>query len=166
MDRLQKNLMVRDILTDIRDDIDDGEIIELILESKVSEDDIDRETVGQRAADGIARVAGNRGFIICFVLVLAVWMGINALFGAGAFDPYPFILLNLVLSCIAAIQAPLIMMSQNRQAEKDRIRAKNDYRVNLKNEIILEDLHTKLTLILNELHELRKGEPPSKGRTP
>ncbi len=66
-----------------------------------------------------------------------------------------------MLSCIAAIQAPLIMMSQNRQAEKDRIRAKNDYRVNLKNEIILEDLHTKLTLILNELHELRREREPS-----
>lgn len=150
--------MIRDILTDIRDDIDDGEIIELILESKVSEDELEKETVGQKAADGIARFAGSWGFIICFVLVLGIWMAVNIVIGTESFDPYPFILLNLVLSCIAAIQAPLIMMSQNRQAEKDRLRAKNDYRVNLKNEIILEDLHTKLTQILHELHELKKEE--------
>jgi len=79
---------------------------------------------------------------------MCVWMVINVLMGAKAFDSYPFILLNLVLSCIAAVQAPLIMMSQNRQEAKDRERAENDYKVNLKNEIVIDDLHLKLDQII------------------
>jgi len=77
-----------------------------------------------------------------------LWMIINVILASKAFDPYPFILLNLVLSCVAAIQAPLIMMSQNRQEEKDRRRAENDYKVNLKTEIMIEDLYDKMNLLL------------------
>ena len=93
-------------------------------------------------------------------------MGVNVVLAAGAFDPYPFILLNLVLSCVAAIQAPLIMMSQNRQEEKDRRRAENDYKVNLKTEIMIEDLYDKVNAILvkqsaleRHIQEDHKEEP-------
>ena len=108
----------------------------------------EKSTLGQRAADAIARFAGSWAFIFSFIAVMVLWMAGNVLLASRAFDAYPFILLNLVLSCIAAVQAPLIMMSQNRQEAKDRQRAENDYRVNLKNELIIDDLHRKLDRIL------------------
>ena len=89
----------------------------------------EKYTLGQRAADAIAKFAGSWAFIFSFTGVLILWMVVNTLLAAKAFDPFPFILLNLVLSCVAAIQAPLIMMSQNRQEEKYRRRAENDYKV-------------------------------------
>ena len=116
----------------------------------------DRITLGQRAADAIARFAGSWAFIFSFTGVLVAWMVINVILAAKAFDPYPFILLNLVLSCVAAIQAPLIMMSQNRQEEKDRHRAENDYKVNLKTEIMIEDLYDKLNAVLAKQTALEK----------
>ena len=87
---------------------------------------------------------------------MIVWMALNILLASDAFDAYPFILLNLVLSCIAAIQAPLIMMSQNRQEAKDRKRAENDYRINLKNELIIDDLHKKTDELLEGQKKLMK----------
>lgn len=108
----------------------------------------EKSTLGQRAADAVARFAGSWAFIFSFIAVMVLWMTGNVLLASRAFDAYPFILLNLVLSCIAAVQAPLIMMSQNRQEAKDRQRAENDYRVNLKNELIIDDLHRKLDRIL------------------
>lgn len=108
----------------------------------------EKSTLGQRAADAVARFAGSWAFIFSFIAVMVLWMAGNALLASRAFDAYPFILLNLVLSCIAAVQAPLIMMSQNRQEAKDRQRAENDYRVNLKNELIIDDLYRKLDRIL------------------
>ena len=108
----------------------------------------EKSTLGQRAADAIARFAGSWAFIFSFIAVMVLWMAGNVLLASRAFDAYPFILLNLVLSCIAAVQAPLIMMSQNRQEAKDRQRAENDYRVNLKNELIIDDLYRKLDRIL------------------
>ena len=112
--------------------------------------------LGQRAADAIAKFAGSWAFIFSFIAVLLGWMILNILMASGAFDPYPFILLNLVLSCVAAIQAPLIMMSQNRQEEKDRDRAENDYKVNLKTEIMIEDLHDKMNSILSRQEQILK----------
>ena len=108
----------------------------------------EKSTLGQRAADVVARFAGSWAFIFSFIAVMVLWMAGNVLLASRAFDAYPFILLNLVLSCIAAVQAPLIMMSQNRQEAKDRQRAENDYRVNLKNELIIDDLYRKLDRIL------------------
>lgn len=108
----------------------------------------EKSTLGQRAADAVARFAGSWAFIFSFIAVMVLWMAGNVLLASRAFDAYPFILLNLVLSCIAAVQAPLIMMSQNRQEAKDRQRAENDYRVNLKNELIIDDLYRKLDRIL------------------
>lgn len=106
-------------------------------------------TFGQRLADKVATFGGSWTFILLFAGVLVVWIVINsvALF-SNPFDPYPFILLNLVLSCLAAIQAPIIMMSQNRQNAKDRMKADNDYRVNLKAELEIRHLHSKLDLLL------------------
>ena len=108
----------------------------------------EKSTLGQRAADAVARFAASWAFIFSFIAVMVLWMAGNVLLASRAFDAYPFILLNLVLSCIAAVQAPLIMMSQNRQEAKDRQRAENDYRVNLKNELIIDDLYRKLDRIL------------------
>lgn len=113
-------------------------------------------TFGQRLADKIASFGGSWSFIILFGLFIFVWMLINIvfLFNKG-FDPYPFILLNLILSCLAALQAPVIMMSQNRQEEKDRERAKQDYMVNLKSELEIRMLHEKIDhLIMHQQQEL------------
>lgn len=106
-------------------------------------------TLGQRLADKVATFGGSWTFILFFASVLVVWVTINSIAMLGRpFDPYPFILLNLVLSCLAAIQAPVIMMSQNRQEAKDRLRSENDYRVNLKAELEIRHLHSKLDLLL------------------
>ena len=102
-------------------------------------------SLGGRLADGIARVGGSWGFILCFLGFLVVWVVLNTLILSQAgFDPYPFIFLNLVLSMIAAIQAPIIMMSQNRAADRDRLDASHDYEINLKAEIEILALHDKL----------------------
>ena len=151
--------LLQEIITDIRRDMTDEEVLNLLAGSKISVDPNkkrERYTVGQRAADAIAKFAGSWAFIFSFSTVLALWMIVNILLAVKAFDPYPFILLNLVLSCVAAIQAPLIMMSQNRQEEKDRRRAENDYKVNLKTEIMIEDLYDKINLILKKQAALEK----------
>jgi uncharacterized membrane protein len=103
----------------------------------------DAETLGQRVADRVARFGGSWTFIGIFAAVLAIWVFYNTSI-AGPFDPFPFILLNLLLSCIAAIQAPVILMSQNRQSEKDRLNAEADYAVNLKAELEILALHEKI----------------------
>ena len=146
----EKKRLISEVVQEIRHDMTDEEVLNLLADSKVSVNTADenRYTAGQRAADRIARFAGSWAFIFAFVGVLLLWMTVNIVLSAKSFDPYPFILLNLVLSCVAAIQAPLIMMSQNRQEEKDRRRAENDYKVNLKTEIMIEDLHDKLNRIL------------------
>lgn len=102
-------------------------------------------TLGQRVADKVASFGGSWKFIISFSIVLILWILVNSIALANkGFDPYPFILLNLILSCLAAFQAPVIMMSQNRQEEKDRERAKSDYMINLKSELEIRMLHEKL----------------------
>lgn len=150
--------LISEVIKDIEHDMTDEEILSLLASSKVSENTSkaakDEYSFGQRAADKIARFAGSWGFIFSFVAVLVLWMVINVLMASNAFDAYPFILLNLVLSCVAAIQAPLIMMSQNRQEEKDRRRAENDYKVNLKTEIMIEDMHNKLNRILSQQEKI------------
>ena len=150
--------LMREVLKDVRRDMSDEEIVELLADSKISvnTEKETRYTIGQRAADQIAKFAGSWAFIFSFTGVLIAWMVINGLLASRAFDPYPFILLNLVLSCVAAIQAPLIMMSQNRQEEKDRRRAENDYKVNLKTEIMIEDLYDKVNAILAKQSALEK----------
>ena len=149
--------LLKEVLKDIQHDMTDEEVLNLLADSKISESPTaEKYTLGQRAADAIAKFAGSWAFIFSFTGVLLLWMVVNTILAADAFDPFPFILLNLVLSCVAAIQAPLIMMSQNRQEEKDRRRAENDYKVNLKTEIMIEDLHDKVNAILAKQSALEK----------
>ena len=127
------------------------------ISSKISiESDKQGFTFGQRLADNIATFGGSWTFISIFGVFILVWMVINIIFLLNkGFDPYPFILLNLILSCLAALQAPVIMMSQNRQEEKDRERAKQDYMVNLKSELEIRMLHEKIDhLIIHQQQEL------------
>ena len=149
--------LLKEVLKDIQHDMTDEEVLNLLADSKISESPAtEKYTLGQRAADAIAKFAGSWAFIFAFTGVLLLWMVVNTILAADAFDPFPFILLNLVLSCVAAIQAPLIMMSQNRQEEKDRRRAENDYKVNLKTEIMIEDLYDKVNAILAKQSALEK----------
>lgn len=126
------------------------------VSKNINEEHKDSLTFGDRMADKLADYAGSWSFIFTFGFLLIVWMVINSVALIKHFDPYPFILLNLVLSCLAAIQAPIIMMSQNRQEAKDRLRAQNDYEVNLKAELIIEDLHTKADKIIENQEKILK----------
>ena len=149
--------LLKEVLKDIQHDMTDEEVLNLLADSKISESPTaEKYTLGQRAADAIAKFAGSWAFIFAFTGVLLLWMVVNTILAADAFDPFPCILLNLVLSCVAAIQAPLIMMSQNRPEEKDRRRAENDYKVNLKTEIMIEDLYDKVNAILARQTALEK----------
>ena len=155
----ENRTLLKEVLKDIRHDMTDEEVLNLLADSKISvspEKEKEKYTLGQRAADTIAKFAGSWAFIFSFTGGLILWMVINTILASKAFDAYPFILLNLVLSCVAAIQAPLIMMSQNRQEEKDRRRAENDYKVNLKTEIMIEDLYDKVNVILAKQSVLEK----------
>lgn len=127
-----------------------------ILSDKLGDEQDDRLSVGQRLADKVAGFGGSWRFILIFLLFLVGWMLLNILYlRSKAFDPYPFILLNLILSCVAALQAPVIMMSQNRQEEKDRQRSRNDYMINLKSELEIRLLHDKIDhLIVNQQERL------------
>ncbi len=139
-----------------------------IVTDDVYEEIDERASFGDRLADKISTLAGSWRFILSFCFLMAVWIGINAYMGVKAFDPFPFILLNLTLSTLAALQAPVILMSQNRQASKDRAVAQNDYQVNLKNEVEIADLHRKIdglnealtmqTRLVNALVEARRKE--------
>jgi len=135
-------------------------------------------TRGQKISDKVARFGGSWKFIIAFMIILAAWIVYNVLIpGSDRFDPYPFILMNLILSCIAALQAPIIMMSQNRQEEKDRQRSENDYLINMKAEMEIRSLHQKIDLLVQQqianlyktqeeqmkvLHEIREELRPGK----
>ena len=115
-----------------------------MISTEVEEDE-QKTSFGQKLADKVAEFGGSWGFIIFFMTFLVAWILLNVFWLSNhGFDPYPFILLNLILSCIAAIQAPVIMMSQNRQEEKDRERSKKDYKINLKSELEIRELHEKI----------------------
>jgi uncharacterized membrane protein len=114
------------------------------IAENVEDDFAEHRTLGERLSDGLASFGGSWAFLISFGVVLLGWMALNIAMAANAFDPYPFILLNLVLSCLAAVQAPIIMMSQKRQEAKDRLRSANDYQVNLKAELEIRHLHEKM----------------------
>lgn len=126
---------------------DEDELIEMLLDNPTAIDsdkeEDERRTLGDKLADRVTEIAGSWGFIIGFCVFLILWMIINTIL-IVRFDEYPFILLNLILSCIAALQAPVIMMSQNRAAKKDSLRSLNDYKTDLKSELILEVLHEQI----------------------
>jgi len=151
-EKLDSNKIVNEILEEgeIFNDIEEDLLHELIG-NKISRDNLVTHsktlTVGDKMADKIAEKVGSWSFIIVALSIIAIWIVINTVV-KNLFDPFPFILLNLVLSCTAAIQAPVIMMSQNRQVDKDRIKSKNDYKVNLKSELIIQDLHKKIDVLI------------------
>ena len=166
----ERKKVIRELLDVTDQEFTDEELIHQLTMTSVTEnaDRDEKMTLGQRAADAVARFAGSWAFIFSFIAVMVIWMILNIVMAESAFDAYPFILLNLVLSCIAAVQAPLIMMSQNRQEAKDRARAENDYRINLKSELIIDDLHKKLDCVLenqkkleHKLEQLEQRQPPT-----
>lgn len=129
----------------------------MLLDNSIAVD-IDKQeeknmTIGDKMADKISAIAGSWLFIIIFIIFLIFWIILNTKI-VKKLDPYPFILLNLLLSCIAAIQAPIIMMSQHREAKKDSIRNQNDYITDLKSELILEELHHKTEIIIKNQKKL------------
>ena len=156
--RKERKKVIKELLDITDKEFTDEELIHQLTMTEIVENTNkdEKNTFGQRAADAVARFAGSWAFIFSFIAVMIVWMALNILLASDAFDAYPFILLNLVLSCIAAIQAPLIMMSQNRQEAKDRKRAENDYRINLKNELIIEDIKKKTDELLEGQKKLMK----------
>jgi len=144
--------IIKIILDNTSIDLKDKEILSLLRSNQITENiNSSHEnslSKGDIMSDRLAAYAGSWKFIITFMLILVIWIIINIIMLGKSFDPYPFILLNLVLSCTAAIQAPILMMSQNRQESKDRIRSENDYIVNLKGEVLAEDLHKKISILI------------------
>ena len=153
-----KKKIIEELLHESDMEMTDEELIGEILSTKVTEnyEKTEKVSFGQKAADAVARFAGSWAFIFSFVAIMIIWMILNVILAADAFDAYPFILLNLVLSCIAAIQAPLIMMSQNRQEAIDRRRAENDYKVNLKSEFLIDELYKKTEQIYETQKKILK----------
>ncbi len=159
---------VKDVLEDEIGELTalDQEVIESLQEHEILSSNISQQferklTFGERLSDHIATFGGSWRFIILFGTVLLGWIALNVIvFLNRGFDPYPFILLNLILSCLAAIQAPIIMMSQNRSEARDRLRAENDYKVNLKAELEIRHLHEKIDHLLrrqyNRLFEIQQ----------
>lgn len=148
---------ISDLEKDVIDSISQNEVLSENIDNSAGK----KSSLGDRVADKVASFGGSWTFIIIFFIVLIVWMCVNAfLLREKGFDPYPFILLNLLLSCIAAIQAPIIMMSQNRQEAKDRIRGEHDYKINLKAELEVRLLHEKMDHVLQDqkqkLHDIEK----------
>lgn len=148
---MNKEKLVKMILNKTDNDTMDNfdELFDMLINEPIAIN-VDKEenrTIGEKVSDKLAEVAGSWTFIIIFVLFLIFWIVLNIM-AMQAVDPYPFILLNLVLSCISAIQAPIIMMSQNREAKKEKIKSNNEYKTTLKNELILEELHRKMDEIL------------------
>ena len=157
----RKREVVNMLLQQKLDTTDEEELIDMLIDSPLAVD-IDKEeaknmTFGEKIADKFSAIAGSWTFISLFIIFLLAWIIVNAIvLKNDAIDPYPFILLNLVLSCIAAVQAPIIMMSQNREAKKDSLRNQNDYKTDLKSELILEDLHHKMETLINNQNRIIK----------
>lgn len=154
----ERRKIIKELLDVTDKEFTDEELIHQLIATEVTKntDKNEKLSFGQKASDAVAKFAGSWAFIFSFIAIMVIWMAVNIILAANAFDGYPFILLNLVLSCIAAVQAPLIMMSQNRQEAKDRERAENDYRINLKNELIIDDLHKKLDLVLENQKKIMR----------
>ncbi len=151
MTKDEKQNLAKKIINITDKEMNDEDFIHRLLsETEIYNINDDNPTFGQRAADRLARFAGSWIFVFLAIIILGVWVVFNIYFLKPPFDPYPFILLNLILSCVSALQAPLIMMSQNRQEEKDRRRNESEYRINLKSEIIVEDIHYKLDTIIKQ----------------
>ncbi len=151
---------------------DEKELFELLVKNPLSIDvdeyDKKKAKLGDKIADKFTKFAGSWKFIIGFILFLGIWIITNTILIKKGFDEYPFILLNLLLSCVSSLQAPIIMMSQNRQAKKESMRNNNDYRIDLKSELILEEVYLKINNMLNNqkiiIDLLKKFEKKSKAK--
>ena len=157
--RKTKKEIVQMLLKKQFDSTDEEELINMLIDEPIAVD-VDKQsdenrTFGDKVADKLTEIAGSWGFIIGMIVFLGIWILINLYVLENA-DPYPFILLNLLLSCIAALQAPIIMMSQNREAKKDRLRSSNDYKTDLKSELILEELHIEMQKIIVTQNKILK----------
>jgi len=155
-----KKEIVKQLLKNEITNMDEEDLINLLLNDKIAVD-VDKEcdktsTFGDKVADKITEIAGSWPFIIGMITFLALWIILNTYILKDA-DPYPFILLNLILSCVAALQAPVIMMSQNRESKKDRLRNSNDYKTDLKSELILEELHSNMQKIIANQNKILKS---------
>ena len=154
-----KKEIVRKLLNQELNITDESELMEMLIDSPIAIDsdkqEDEKRTIGDKMADKVTELAGSWGFIMVFCLFLIFWMVVNYLLILKV-DPYPFILLNLILSCIAALQAPIIMMSQNRAAKKDSMRSLNDYKTDLKSELILEVLHEQMKEINSNQKKILK----------
>ena len=157
--KITKKEIVKMLLNQNLETENEEELIELLIDKPIAVDidkqDKQSEKIGDKIADKLTEIAGSWPFIIVFSLFLLTWIILN-IYMLENVDPYPFILLNLVLSCVAALQAPVIMMSQNRAAKKDSLRAQNDYRTDLKSELILEELHDKIEKIIANQNKILK----------
>ena len=159
MSKKEKRKIVQMILNQNLEKQDKEDIIDLLADSSVAID-VDKEeqrklTFGEKMADKISEIAGSWSFIFISIIFLIMWMLINTIIlKENKIDPYPYILLNLILSCISALQAPIIMMSQNRASKKDSLRNQNDYKIDLKSELLLEDLHHKVEILINNQNRL------------
>lgn len=146
--KITKKELVKRLLKQEINIEDEDDLIEMLIDKPIAID-VDKQedktlTTGEKLADKLSEFAGSWRFIIGFSIFIIIWIIINGMIMKKASDPYPFVLLNLVLSCLASLQAPIIMMSQNRQAKKDSIRNQNDYQVDLKSELILEHLNEQI----------------------
>lgn len=160
--RTKKEIVRMLLMNNELDEKDEEELLDLLIDQPIAID-VDKQeeakmSFGDKVADKVSEVAGSWAFIIIFISFLIGWIVFNTVVFVGEkeIDPYPFILLNLVLSCIAAIQAPIIMMSQNRQAAKDSLRNQNDYRTDLKSELILESLHDHINEMIKNQNKIIK----------
>ena len=162
VEKRNKKELVKILIKDqkLLDNVNEEELMDMLLDENIAVD-VDKEaeekaTRSEKIADKLTEVAGSWGFIIGFISFLLIWILLN-LFFLKDIDPYPFILLNLLLSCLAALQAPIIMMSQNRQSKKDSLRSRQDYKTDLKSELILEEIHDNMEEILKNQRKLLKS---------
>ena len=159
MTKKDKRKIVRMILNQNLEKEEKDDIMDLLADTSIAID-VDKEeeknlTKAEKAADKISEIAGSWSFIFISIIFLMGWMFINSfILKENEIDPYPYILLNLILSCISALQAPIIMMSQNRASKKDSLRNQNDYKIDLKSELLLEDLHHKVEILINNQNRL------------
>jgi len=155
-----KKEIVKLILEQDLQENDEEELLDLLIDNPISID-VEKQqeanlTFGDKAADKFSAKAGSWGFIIGFSVFLVIWVIFNSIILKEGYDPYPFILLNLILSSVAALQAPIIMMSQNRQNKKDSMRNHNDFRIDLKSELMLEDLHHLISTSIKNQNRILK----------
>ena len=157
---LNKKELLEMLLNKEKDDLDKmNEMVDLLISKNITINinsaQNEERTFGERMSDCVAKFAGSWGFIFTFAIALILWILVNVYFISRPFDKYPFVFLNLILGCVTAYQSPIIMLSQNRQEKKDRLRSENDYKIDLKAEFILEGIYNKLIELQNTQDKIK-----------